>query len=119
MGKKILIADDSSLMRNIIKSTLIKNGYTDIIEAADGESACKLFDEEQPSLVFLDLIMKNKSGLEALTYIKTAYPDSKVVICSSMSQQTIVTEAIKLGAVDFIVKPFKEDAILNAVSKYL
>lgn len=119
MSKKILIVDDSALMRKIIKNALIRNGYSNIIEAEDGESACKIYDEEQPNLILMDIIMKNKSGLEALAYIQKSSIKSKVVMCSAMTQNTLVVEAIKLGAVDFITKPFKDEVIVKIVNKFL
>lgn len=119
MGKKILIVDDSAVMRKIIKSVLIKNGYSNIVEADDGETACGIFEKEQPDLVFMDIIMKNKSGLEALAYIKNSSIKSKVVMCSAMTQDTLVIEAIRLGAVDFITKPFKDEVIVKIINKFL
>ena len=63
--------------------------------------------------------MPNKTGIEALKDIKTIDPSAKVVMCSAMGQESMVVEAIKLGALDFIVKPFKPDRILQTVSKII
>lgn len=116
---KILIADDAAFMRMLIKDTLIKSGYTNIIEAADGESACTLYDTERPSLIFMDITMPNKNGLETLADIKKVDPTANVVMCSAMGQEAIVLDAIKLGARDFIVKPFKAERLLQVVRKIL
>lgn len=116
---KILIADDAAFMRMLIKDTLIKSGYTNIIEAADGESACTLYDAERPSLVFMDITMPNKNGLETLADIKKVDPTANVVMCSAMGQEAVVLDAIKLGARDFIVKPFKAERLLQVVRKIL
>ena len=63
--------------------------------------------------------MPNKTGIEALRDIKAADPSAKVVMCSAMGQESMVVEAIKLGALDFIVKPFKPDRILATVQKII
>lgn len=116
---KILIADDAAFMRMMVKDSLTKNGYTDIVEAADGDIACKLYESENPDLVILDITMPNKTGIEALRDIKASNPSAKVIMCSAMGQEAMVVEAIKLGALDFIVKPFKPERIIQAVTKVL
>ena len=67
----------------------------------------------------MDITMPNKTGIEALRDIKAADPSAKVVMCSAMGQESMVVEAIKLGALDFIVKPFKPDRILATVQKII
>jgi two-component system chemotaxis response regulator CheY len=119
MAKKIMLVDDAAFMRMMIKDTLTKNGYTDIVEAQDGEIACNKFEEEKPDLVIMDITMPNKTGIEALRDIKKAHADAKIVMCSAIGQEAMVVEAIKLGALDFIVKPFKGDRILQTVQKVL
>ena len=119
MDKKILLVDDAAFMRMLIKDTLTKNGYTNIVEAADGEIACQVYDAEKPDLVVMDITMPNKTGIEALADIKKKNPAAKVIMCSAMGQEAMVVEAIKLGALDFIVKPFKPDRILQTVGKIL
>ena len=74
---------------------------------------------EKPDLVIMDITMPNKTGIEALRDIKAMDPSAKVVMCSAMGQESMVVEAIKLGALDFIVKPFKPDRILQTVQKVL
>jgi len=119
MGSKILIADDAAFMRMMVKDSLTKNGYTDILEASDGEIACNLYESEHPDLVIMDITMPNKTGIEALRDIKANDSAAKIIMCSAMGQEAMVVEAIKLGALDFIVKPFKPDRIIQAVSKVL
>lgn len=119
MEKKILVADDAAFMRMLIKDTLTKNGYSNILEAADGAVACEVYEKEKPDLVLLDITMPNKTGLEALKDIKENDPAAKVIMCSAMGQELIVVDAIKLGALDFIVKPFKADRIIQTVKKFL
>ena len=109
MDKKILLVDDAAFMRMLIRNTLTTNGYTNILEAADGEIAVSTYSAEKPDLVIMDITMPNKTGIEALKEIKAMDPGAKVVMCS----------AIKLGALDFIVKPFKAERILQTVKKIL
>jgi two-component system chemotaxis response regulator CheY len=119
MDKKILFVDDAAFMRMMVKQALTSNGYTNVVEAADGEIACNMYETEKPDLVIMDITMPNKTGIEALAQIKGAHPDAKIVMCSAMGQEAMVVEAIKLGALDFIVKPFKPDRIIQTVSKVL
>ena len=116
---KILLVDDAAFMRMMIKDTLSKNGYEDLHEAADGAQAVEKFEEISPDLVIMDITMPNMDGLEALKTIVGKHPDAKIVMCSAMGQEAMVIEAIKLGAKDFIVKPFKPDRILKTVSAIL
>ena len=113
---KILLVDDAAFMRKVIKDTLSKNGYTDLYEAVDGAYAVEKFTEINPDLVIMDITMPNMDGLEALKAIKSKDPNANIVMCSAMGQESMVIDAIKSGAKDFIVKPFKPDRILKTVS---
>lgn len=115
MEGKILVVDDAAFMRMMIKDTLKKNGYENLIEAADGELAVQSYKAEKPDLVIMDITMPNKNGLEALKEIKEYDPSAKIVMCSAMGQESMVVEAIRSGAKDFIVKPFKADRVLKTV----
>ena len=117
MANKILIVDDAAFMRMMIKDTLQKNGYSNFIEASDGEQAVQLYKAEKPALVLMDITMPNKNGLEALKEIKEFDPKATIVMCSAMGQESMVVEAIRHGAKDFIVKPFKEDYVIQTLSK--
>lgn len=119
MGKKIMIVDDAAFMRMMIKNSLSESGYTEIVEAGDGQIAVDTYKEQKPDLVIMDITMPNKDGLEALKEIKGFDGGAKVVMCSAMGQESMVVDAIKCGALDFIVKPFKPDRILQTVAKVL
>ena len=84
-----------------------------------GQQAVDLYQSEKPDLVMMDITMPNKTGIEALAEIMQLDSGAKVIMCSAMGQESMVMEAIKLGAMDFIVKPFKEDRIIQTVSKIL
>lgn len=119
MEGKILIVDDAAFMRMMIKDTLLKNGYENIIEASDGELAVQSYKAEKPDLVIMDITMPNKNGLDALKEIKQMDPNARIVMCSAMGQESMVVEAIRNGAKDFIVKPFKADRVLKTVQGIL
>ena len=119
MNKKIMVTDDAAFMRVLIKDALSKQGYSNVVEAADVQIACDLYDTEKPDLVFMDITMPNKTGLQALAEIRAKDPNAKVVMCSAMGQEAMVVDAIRLGAIDFIVKPFKPDRLLQIVKKVL
>ena len=119
MGKKIMLVDDAAFMRMTIKNTLTKAGYTDLLEAGDGQQAVETYNQEHPDLVIMDITMPNMDGIQALQAIKTMDPAAKVIMCSAMGQEAMVVQAIQLGAMDFIVKPFKPDRILPTITKVL
>jgi len=116
---KILVVDDAAFMRMIIKDTLKKLGYDDVEEAADGLIAIEKYQQLNPDLVMLDVTMPNLDGIGALKAIKEMDPNAKIVMCSAMGQESMVVEAIKLGALDFIVKPFKPDRIAKTMQAVL
>ena len=113
---KILLVDDAAFMRKVIKDTLSKNGYTELFEAVDGADAVEKFSEIGPDLVIMDITMPNMDGLEALKAIRAADGGANVVMCSAMGQETMVIDAIRSGAKDFIVKPFKGERVLKTVT---
>ena len=114
---KILIVDDAAFMRMMIKDILTKNGYEVVAEAANGVETVELYKSHQPDLVTMDITMPEMDGIEAVKQIKAVNPAAKVIMCSAMGQQSMVMDAIKAGANDFIVKPFQADRVLEAVKK--
>ena len=116
---KILIVDDAAFMRMMVKDNLKKAGYTDFMEAGDGEDAIAKYLEGKPDLVILDITMPKMDGIQALREIKKLDQQVKVIMCSAMGQEGMVVEAIKLGAMDFIVKPFKPDRLIQTVKGIL
>ena len=119
MAKNILIVDDATFMRMMLKDILTKNGYNVVGEAENGLKAVSKFKELKPDLVTLDITMPEMDGIQALKKIKEVDASAKVIMCSAMGQQALVLESIKNGARDFIVKPFQPDRVLDAVGKIL
>ncbi len=116
---KIMVVDDAGFMRKMVQTHLTSVGYNNFIEGEDGEQAVALYQEHSPDLVIMDITMPNLNGIQALEKIKSIDPAAKVVMCSAMGQESMVMEAIKLGALDFIVKPFKQERIIQTVTKVL
>jgi two-component system chemotaxis response regulator CheY len=116
---KILIVDDAAFMRMMVKDNLKKAGYSEFAEAGDGAEALLQYKSVSPDLVLLDITMPVKDGLTALQEIKAMDPDARVVMCSAMGQENMVIESIRLGALDFIVKPFKPERLLQTVRNVL
>lgn len=118
-GKRILIVDDAVFMRMKLKDILEKNGYEVAGEAQNGQEAFDKYQAEKPDLVTMDITMPEVDGLQALKMIKQADANAKVVMCSAMGQQGMVMDAIKSGAVDFIVKPFDTERVIQSLDKAL
>ena len=117
MAKNILICDDAAFMRMMIKDILSKYGYNVAGEAENGLKAVEKFKELSPDLVLMDITMPEMDGIAALKEIKKIDAGAKVIMCSAMGQQAMVIESIQAGAKDFIVKPFQQDRVLEAVKK--
>ena len=117
MAKNILISDDAAFMRMMIKDILTKNGYNVVGEAENGARAVEKYNELKPDLVLMDITMPEMDGIQALKKIKENDPSALVIMCSAMGQQAMVIESIQAGAKDFIVKPFQQDRVLEAVKK--
>jgi two-component system, chemotaxis family, chemotaxis protein CheY len=118
----IMIVDDASFMRAVLKKIVLQAGHEVIAEAANGDDAISQFQQSQPDLVLMDIVMppgpKAKDGIEALKQIVSNNPTAKIVMCSSMGQQALIVEAIKSGAKDFIIKPFQPQKVLEVLTKY-
>ncbi|MCB2291119.1 response regulator [Clostridium sp. CS001] len=108
---KILICDDSMLVRKKLKELLKDCGYNNIIEANDGQTAINLYKENSPDLVFMDIIMPGKNGIEAVKEIIEFDKNAKIVMASSAGTKEHVKQAIKAGAFEFVQKPWEKQEI--------
>lgn len=118
----VLIVDDASFMRAVLKKIVLQSGHEVVAEAGNGDEAIEKYQQFKPDLVLLDIVMpagsKAKDGIDALKQIMSANPSAKVVMCSSMGQQALIAEALKLGAKDFVVKPFQPQKVIEVLNKY-
>lgn len=117
--KKVLIVDDAAFIRMMVRNLLTKRGYEVAGEAENGLIALQKYKELKPDLVTMDITMPILSGLEALKEIIDYDANAKVVMLTAMGQQSMVMEAINLGAKSFVVKPFKDEVFINTICHVL
>jgi len=115
--KNILIVDDSTVSRRILKNMFEAVGHTVVGEALNGKEGYDLYVKLSPDVVTMDITMPEMNGLDALKHIKEHDPDAKVIILSAAGQQEKKEEAQKLGATEFITKPYEKRTILEAVER--
>lgn len=112
----ILIADDAAFMR-MRCSQLVRELGHEVLEANDGVEAVELYKQHKPDAVLMDITMPVMDGMEALKEILELDPQAKIAMVTAMGQQQVIMEAIKMGAKDFVVKPFDVDRIQTAIWK--
>lgn len=116
---RVLIIDDAQFMRMMLKNILTQNGHEVVGEAANGKEGIAKYQELKPEIVTLDITMPEMDGVTALKEIKAIDGSAKVIMCSAMGQQAMVVDAIKAGALDFVVKPFQPERVMEALNKAL
>jgi len=114
---KVLIVDDSEFMRVRLRKILEDNSFEVVGEAENGVIGIKKYLEYQPDIVTMDITMPEMSGIDALKAIRKLNPQAKVVMISALGQEFHVKEAVVYGAKTFIVKPFKEERVIEALNK--
>ena len=110
---KILICDDSILARKQLKDIIVEHGYQDFLEASNGQEAIDLYKEHKPELVFVDIVMPVKDGLQAIHEIREFDPEANIIVVSSVGTQTQLRNAIMEGARDFVQKPYTNSGIAD------
>jgi two-component system chemotaxis response regulator CheY len=122
---RVMIVDDGEFMRMIVRDTLLKHGHEVVAEVADGDEAIQKYLEIKPDLVIMDIVMPDNIGVmpenvgwkETLNKFLLIDNDAKVAMSSSLGQQTLITESMKIGSMGFIVKPFEHDGMLDVIRK--
>ena len=114
MEISVVITDDAPFMRQMIKNILNNTQYKVIGEANNGKIAVQKYKELKPDLITLDITMPEKNGIKAAKEILSFDKNANIIMCSAMGQQKMVLKAVKAGAKDFVVKPFKPDRVLSS-----
>ncbi|KYD00121.1 response regulator [Heyndrickxia sporothermodurans] len=116
---KVLVVDDAKFMRVTLQKMLELADHEVIGEAENGREAVEMYRLLQPEIVTMDITMPEMTGIEAVRQIIQEFPEAKIIICSSMGQQKMVMNAIDAGAKDYIVKPFNEIRVNEAIDRVL
>jgi two-component system chemotaxis response regulator CheY len=115
--KRLLVVDDALFMRKMICGVAAEAGWEVVGEAGDGAEAVALYERLRPDLVTMDLVMPVMGGLEALRQIRARDPQAQVVVVTALDQKQALMDSIRDGAIDFIVKPFERQRVLNLLGK--
>jgi two-component system, chemotaxis family, chemotaxis protein CheY len=115
--KRLLVVDDALFMRKMICGMAAEAGWEVVGEASNGAEAITLYQEHHPDLVTMDLVMPVMGGQEALRQIRALDPEAKVIVVTALDQKQVLMETIRAGAIDFIVKPFDRQRVLNLFVK--
>ncbi|UQZ88903.1 two-component system response regulator [Deltaproteobacteria bacterium Smac51] len=118
-GQRVLIVDDSPIMRQMLVKIFTDEGFAIVGEAADGQEAVTMFEQLQPDLTTLDIVMPKMRGIEVLEELMGKYPSANIIMASSVSDARTVMHCLKMGAKQYITKPYDEAKILSAVKKTL
>jgi two-component system, chemotaxis family, chemotaxis protein CheY len=117
MTLKVLIVDDASFMRTMLKDILVSGGFDLAGEAMDGIEAVQKYKELKPDVVTMDIVMPLKSGIDAVREIIALHKDARIIMCSALGQESLVLEAINAGAKDYIIKPFDPEKVIEMIRK--
>jgi two-component system chemotaxis response regulator CheY len=115
---RILVADDAAFVRQWCRATLVRRGH-EVVEAADGAEAIRLFREQRPDLVLLDILMPGAGGLAALREIRAVDPAAHVAMLTTEGHADVEREALAAGARAFVVKPATADRLMEVVAAAL
>jgi two-component system chemotaxis response regulator CheY len=115
MPIQVLIVDDSEFMRNLLRE-ILEEDYEIVGEAENGVEAVELYEETNPDLVMMDIVMPIRDGVEATAAIKERDGDASVIMCTSVGQEEKMKEAVKAGADGYITKPFQKPNVVEAIN---
>lgn len=115
---KILVVDDAEFLRVRLTKMLSTDGY-EVFQAENGLKAVATYKEIRPEIVLMDVTMPEMDGLAALKEIVGFDPKARVIMLTALGQESVVLEAVKSGARDFIVKPFEHERVMKAITKLL
>ncbi len=113
--RKILVVDDAKVIRMVIKQILTRHGFQIAGEAGNGREALEKYKELKPDAVTMDIIMPEVDGIQGLKEILAFDKQAKVIMISAIDQRDSLTDAIRNGATDYVVKPFEDDRMVTAL----
>ena len=116
---KVLVADDSGLMRHVLVKILTEAGVESVVQATNGNEAVQKVEDEAPDLVLMDWVMPNMTGLDAVKKIRASGNNVPIIMCTTEGEQNRIVDAIKAGANNFVVKPFDPKVIMEKVKETL
>jgi two-component system, chemotaxis family, chemotaxis protein CheY len=117
MNKTLIVTDDATIVREKIKEVARSAGWEIVGEAKNGKEAVEKYTELRPMAMTVDLVMPEYDGIYALREIMALDPNAKVIVVSALGQKNILKDAFKLGAADFIVKPFDKRTLANTLEQ--
>ncbi len=116
---RILIVDDSAVMRLNLRKILMESGHEIVAEAPNGKVALNMYEKHKPDLVTMDITMPVMSGVDATGFIVSKYPDAKIVMISALNQKKMVYDALKNGARHYIIKPIDKQKVMSVLNEVL
>lgn len=119
MTPRVLLVDDLPFMRSLLSDILTGAGMEVAARAENGEQALYAYRSAEPDVVLMDIAMPQMDGITALRKLRRMDGDARVIMCSSMGEQSMIVRAVQLGARDFVVKPFKPERVVSAITRVL
>jgi len=114
---RVLVVDDAAFMRKQLRDILEAAGHEVVAEGENGTEVLPLYETHAPDVVTLDLVMPRRGGIDALKELRGRHPEARVIVCSSLSDEATILEAVGLGARDYVLKPVSPAKLLDAVDK--
>lgn len=119
MQRRLMIVDDSNIMRSKISRTLSRHQLEIVATASNGEEAVQRFMEDQPDVVTMDLTMPRMDGIQCIHRLKAINPKVRILVVSALADKSTAIQALKEGAQGFLCKPFSEDDLTDAMTELL
>lgn len=116
---KVLVADDSGLIRHVLVKILTEAGVESVVQATNGNEAVQKVEDEAPDLVLMDWVMPNMTGIEAVEKIRASGNKVPIIMCTTEGEQNRIVDSIKAGANNFVVKPFDPKVLMEKVKETL